>query len=100
MLEHIRLHGKECLVPKRHEPLTNAQIDAIMSIPNGTRLGRFTVNCRTPLFQNVRAFRPTLRDTSSRKADLLDVTSRKFGNSPMSKLNLKWFVRVVAEPKL
>ena len=42
--QYIRLHGNECLVPKRREPLTNAQLDAIMSIPNGTRLGRFTVD--------------------------------------------------------
>ena len=50
MLEYIRLHGKECLVPRRREPLTNTQIDAILSIPNGTRLGRFTADWDTPLF--------------------------------------------------
>lgn len=92
MFEYIRLHGKECLVPRRREPLTNAQIDAILSIPNGTRLGRFIVDWNTPLFQNFRAFLPTLRDTGSRKADLLDVTPHDFDNSSMSKLNLKWFI--------
>ena len=95
MFEYIRLHGKECLVPKRREPLTNTQIDAILSIPNGTRLGRYTVDWNTPLFRNFRAFLPTLRDTGSRKADLLDVTPRDFDNSSMSKLNIKWFINGV-----
>ena len=47
------------------------------------------------MFQNFRAFLPTLRDTGSRKADLLDVTPRDFDNSSMSKLNIKCFVNGV-----
>ena len=47
------------------------------------------------MFRNFCAFLPTLRDTGSRKVDLLDVTPRDFDNSSMSKLDIKWFINGV-----
>ena len=92
MDEYVHIHGAECLVPRRREPLTNEQTRAILTIPPRTKLGTRVVDWNCPLFVNFAAFLTTLRQSGSRKADLLSVTPEEFDPASMSRWNLKWYI--------
>ena len=92
MDEYVHIHGAECLVPRRREPLTNEQTRAILTIPPRTKLGARVVDWNSPLFINFAAFLTTLRQSGSRKADLLSVTPEEFDPASMSRWNLKWYI--------
>ena len=92
MDEYVHIHGAECLVPRRREPLTNEQTRAILAIPPRTKLGTRVVDWNCPLFVNFAAFLTTLRQSGSRKADLLSVTPEEFDPASMSRWNLKWYI--------
>ena len=92
MDEYVHIHGAECLVPRRRKPLTNEQTRAILTIPPRTKLGARVVNWACPLFVNFAAFLTTLRQSDSRKADLLSVTPEEFDPASMARWNLKWYI--------
>ena len=92
MDEYVRLHGAECLVPHRREPLTNEQTQAILPIPPQTKLGAHVVDWGAPLFVNFAALLATLRQSGSRKADLLSVTPDDFDRASMTRWHLKWYI--------
>ena len=92
MDEYVHIHGAECLVPRRREPLTNEQTRAIFTIPPRTKLGAHVVDCACPLFVNFAAFLTTLRQSGPRKVDLLSVTPEEFDPASMTRWNLKWYI--------
>ena len=92
MDEYVHIHGAECLVPHRREPLTNEQTRAILTIAPRTKLGARVVDWASPLFVNFAAFLTTLRQSGSRKADLLSVTPEEFDRASMARWNLKWYI--------
>ena len=92
MDEYKHIHGAECLVPRRREPLTNEQTRAILTIAPRAKLGARVVDWASPLFVNFAAFLTTLRQSGSRKADLLSVTPDEFDPASMSRWHLKWYI--------
>ena len=87
--EYAHIHGAECLVPHRREPLINEQKRAILTIAPRTKLGARVVDWASPLFVNFADFFTTLRQSGSRKADLISVTPEEFGRASMARWNLK-----------
>ena len=92
MDEYVHIHGAGFLVPRRREPLTNEQTRAILTIAPRTKLGARVVDWASPLFVNFAAFLTTLRQSGSRKADLLSVTLEEFDRASMARCNLKWYI--------
>ena len=56
MDEYVHIHGAECLVPHRREPLINEQTRAIFTMAPRTKLGACVVDWVSPLFVNFAAF--------------------------------------------
>ena len=56
MDEYVHIHGAECLVPRRREPLTNEQTRAILTIAPRTKLGARVVDWACLLFVHSRLF--------------------------------------------
>ena len=92
MDEYVRIHGAECFVPHRREPLTNEQTRAILTIAPRTKLGARVVDWASSLFVNVAALLTALRQSGSRKADLLSVIPEEFDRASMTRWNLKWYI--------
>ena len=93
--QYIRLHGPESLLPKRAEPLTNADTEAILRLG---RDGPVTINGRTlnweqPFWRSFRAFLTTARAAAFRKADVLPATVADFDMGSASRANLSWYFR-------
>ena len=89
---HVHIHGAECLVPHRREPLTNEQTRAVLIIAPRTKLGARVVDWASPLFVNFAALLTTLRQSGSGKGDLLSVAPEEFYRAPMARWNLKWYI--------
>lgn len=83
--EYVHIHGDECLVPHRREPLTNEKTRAILTIAPRTKLGVRVIDWASPMFVNFAAFLTTLRQSGSRKADLLSVTPEEFDRASMTR---------------
>ena len=106
LTEYVRIHGPECLIPNRREPLTNEMTAAILAIgtireiigpPRSpvtrtdlTRVGHRFVDWETPFWASFAALLTTLRHTGARKADLLSYDDDDFDHSSMTRANLKW----------
>ena len=92
--QYIRLHGPESLIPKRAEPLTNADTLAILRLPSGTTLANGkTLNWAQPFWRSFRAFLTSARAAAFRKADVLPVTRDEFDMGSASRANLSWFFK-------
>lgn len=92
--QYVRLHGPESLVPKRAEPLTNADTLAILRLPSGTTLANGkTLNWAQPFWRSFRAFLTSARAAAFRKADVLPVTRDEFDMGSASRANLSWYFK-------
>ena len=99
---YVRVHGTDALIPTRKEPITNRHCAAIYDIGRGApvRVGRHTVSWRLPRFKCFKALLNGLRQTGSRKADLLPVTPAEFDLSHVTRSHARWLIRgeVVDDP--
>jgi hypothetical protein len=68
---YVELHGPDALMPKRKEPLDAARIAKMLALPNGTRLGRRTLNWTDPFFVVLKAVFCTGFAAAFRKAEML-----------------------------
>ena len=94
LLDYVKEHGCAALAPMRKEPITNAQTATMLSVPNGTVLGRgIKVDWASDKFIAFAALLTALRHCGARKADHLPVTHAEFDGRHMSRANLKWRLR-------
>jgi hypothetical protein len=68
---YVVLHGPDALMPKRKEPLDAGRIAKMLALPNGTRLGRRTLNWVDPFFVVLKAVFCTGFAAAFRKAEML-----------------------------
>ena len=88
--EYVLEHGPEMLQPQRTEPLTTDMVDALVNIPNGTRLsGRAVVDRRSLRDTSLRACFATMARTGFR-AD--EVALRSGGEHTLKRLS-RWHLR-------
>ena len=94
LMDYVRLHGSEALAPMRKEPLTNAQTTSMLTVKNGTCIGKRTVvDWESNVFVSFACLLAGLRHTGGRKADHLPVKAAEFDGRHMRRSNLRWKLR-------
>ena len=99
---YVRVHGTDALIPTRKEPITNRHCVAIYDIGRSApaRVGRHVVSWRLPRYRCFKALLNGLRQTGSRKADLLPVTPAEFDLSHVTRSHARWLIHgeIVVDP--
>ena len=97
---YVRLHGHDALQPKRKEPLTNPIICAMLSLPQGTPVGKRRVDWSQLEWIALRAMYATLAQTGMRKSEVALPADDPFGKRHLSRAALAWRIggRFVVSP--
>jgi hypothetical protein len=99
---HLADFGADSLVPKRKEPFTRAMILALLRIPDGLRIGPYTLTWDSRLGRALRAFIIVLASTGMRKGEVSITSRERFDRTSASRANLHWRLRgrLYASPPL
>ena len=90
LAEHIAENGYESLLPKRKEPLDGHHVRGFLDTPNGTKLGRETVDWQSPLFMSFGALISVAIATGFRKAECATPDNRVLDQRRLRRSSLKW----------
>ena len=83
-------HGPEALQPRRKEPLTNAIVVALLTLPTGTVVGSTAVDYARLEWISLRAQYAVHAQTGMRKSETCIPNGRAFGKKHLSRANLAW----------
>ena len=83
-------HGPEALQPRRKEPLTNAIVVALLTLPAGTVVGSTAVDYARLEWISLRAQYAVHAQTGMRKSETCIPNGRAFGKKHLSRANLAW----------
>ena len=92
--EYAEVHGPEALIPHRKEPYTNQMIVDLLSLPNGTRIGRDTIQYDLLKWAEIRALIAFMAQTGFRKAEvsLPSKADYVWGKMHLALTNIVWFI--------
>ena len=95
--EYVELHGPECLVPTRKEPLPPTLVRELVGqgtiLVNGKLLTtKYHLEWDTPVFGSLRALFATLAQTGMRKAEVTVSKDGLFNASHISMASIRWVI--------
>ena len=98
--QHIIEHGAESLLPERKEPIGPVLLRALLSLPDGTVLGKKTLNWADPLFLCLGAMFALGGGTGFRKAEVALPGGTTFNDRRVRRASLLWEIdgAVYADP--
>ena len=95
--EYVELHGPECLVPTRKEPLPPTLVRELVGqgsiLVNGKLLTtKYHLDWDTPVFSSLRAMFATLAQTGMRKAEVTVSKDGLFNAGHLSMASIRWVI--------
>jgi hypothetical protein len=102
MKRYIMEHGKIALLPKRKEPLTVEIITALLSIPDGTAIGRRRLCWDEYFWKAVGTFFALLTRTGQRKSEALTPDGLQWNMTRAARSQIVWVIdgHTVTEPSV
>jgi hypothetical protein len=91
-LKYILEHGKLEALPKRKEPFTVQMIEAMLMLPNGTKIGRATIQWDDYVWLNTGGLYTLTTWTGMRKSEGLIPDGRPFDMSMASRSQIVWII--------
>lgn len=96
--EYVLEHGPELLQPKRTEPLTNAQIEALVNVPSGVIAGGRTHDRASLRDTSFRACFATMARTGFRADETALRSGAPHTAKRLSRWHLRWIIDGVVVP--
>ena len=100
LTDFVRDHGPEALLPRRKEPASGAMLLKLLAVPQGVRLGRWTLEWGSVLGVSLRAMLCTAFSGGFRKAELALPAGAEFDDFCIKRASLSWRIAgvIVAAP--
>jgi hypothetical protein len=102
MQKYIMEHGKLATLPKRKEPLTVEIIEALLTLPTGTTIGKRTVDWDEYEWLVIGTFMALLTATGQRKSEALTPDGQAWNMTRAARSQIAWIIggRTITEPTL